>query len=230
MKVCKNCNTEKEVSEFYHQMGWCKKCHNQRMIKWQKENPENAKKAWTKGNRKRASEGRVCPCCKNVFKIATSQEGCSLKCRFNLSFKKSENGCWEWTKYKSGRKKFQYASIWINRKRMQASHISYEMHKGNITQGLYVLHTCDNPSCVNPDHLYLGTHQQNMDDMNDRGRGNKNRWHFRKYLKKQCLEVIKLRDNGKMYREISEIVGIPESSCKYIYKNPHRLNKEGYAI
>jgi|SRR5215469_632170 len=232
MKTCKKCGIEKQEEDFYFQknkilrIGTCKICHNEIMRRWQKENPDKAKKAWTKHNRKR-SKGRICPNCGITFKIGSAQDGCSLKCRFYLSFQKSENGCWEWTKYKSGRKEMAYASLWVNGVRRFGSHISYELHKGEIKKGLMVLHTCDNSGCVNPDHLYLGTHQQNMDDMNSRGRGNKGRVHFKKYSIEQCEEVIKLRNLGKIHREISELTGVKESMCKFICKNPQRVNQGG---
>lgn len=51
--------------------------------------------------------------------------------------------------------------------------ISYFLHKGDFNYNLHVLHTCDNPSCVNPYHLFLGTHQDNMDDRKRKNRTNR---------------------------------------------------------
>lgn len=53
---------------------------------------------------------------------------------------------------------------------MGAHRYAFEVHVGPIPQGLYVCHTCDNRRCINPEHLFLGTHQDNMDDRERKGR------------------------------------------------------------
>jgi hypothetical protein len=62
------------------------------------------------------------------------------------------------------------------RKTYVAHRVSFIHFKGSIPNGLFVLHTCDNRGCINPDHLYAGTHQENMRDVVIRGRSKGHRW------------------------------------------------------
>lgn len=81
--------------------------------------------------------------------------------------RKSDLGCWEWTGATiDGR----YGQAWKTGRHILAHRAAWELHFGPVPAGLEVCHSCDNGLCVRPDHLFLGTHQDNMDDMRDKGR------------------------------------------------------------
>lgn len=75
-------------------------------------------------------------------------------------------GCWLWTGATNGR----YGGFWWNDKMISAHRVAWEIAHGEIPSGLYVCHHCDNPRCVNPSHLFLGTSLDNNRDMIRKGR------------------------------------------------------------
>ena len=94
----------------------------------------------------------------------------SLATRFFSKIEKAPSGCWEWIAHtdKDGYGTFNYptgtsASIGAHR-------ASYDYFYGDIPEGKQINHKCDNPSCVNPTHLYAGTSKDNAEDRDSRGR------------------------------------------------------------
>lgn len=77
-------------------------------------------------------------------------------------------GCWNWTASKTSD---GYGRVGDRNKKLKLAHrVSYELHCGAIPDGLHVLHRCDNPACVNPSHLFLGTNIDNINDKVSKGR------------------------------------------------------------
>jgi len=77
------------------------------------------------------------------------------------------DGCWAW----NGPKWHGYRRLNIGKTTSGAHRVSYIIHRGQIPAGMHVLHSCDNRSCCNPDHLFLGTNGDNVKDKIAKGRG-----------------------------------------------------------
>lgn len=104
--------------------------------------------------------------------------------RFWAKVRKSK-GCWEWTGAKQHNGYgFIHTGGHVIRRPLRAHRASWELHYGPIPAGLWVLHRCDNPSCVRPDHLFLGSRSDNMKDCAAKGRvctiGQANKTHCRR--------------------------------------------------
>ena len=108
----------------------------------------------------------------------------NMESSFSNSYKTTENGCWEWikSKYQSG---YGQAYNPLTEKCQAAHRKAWEIFNGPIPKGMLVLHKCDNPPCVNPGHLFLGTYKDNTHDMLKKGRQN---YKKSKYIKNKYLE------------------------------------------
>ena len=138
-----------------------------------------------------------------------------LSDRFNSNVCRDDGtGCWNWTAYKD---KNGYGRIGVNYTSRPAHRVSYEMYCGEIPDGMMVLHSCDNASCVNPGHLSLGTHSENMADMVKKGRQVRGAAHKRPCAKLTETDVIAIRAaTGVLQRELAAQYGVGQDEISRI--------------
>lgn len=98
------------------------------------------------------------------------------------------DNCWTWS---GKRNKKGYGGLWINKNPELVHRISWIIFRGPIPKGMCVLHSCDNPPCVRPNHLFLGTKTNNSEDMVSKGRQASGERNGRAKLSKEKASLIK---------------------------------------
>ena len=142
-----------------------------------------------------------------------------LKEKLSSRIKVLENGCWLYT---GGKQSQGYGVLWDGAKQRRAHIVSYEIHVETIPQGMLVLHECDNPWCVNPEHLFLGTHQDNVNDMRTKGRDsfghNKGENNGQAVLNEDKVRQIRrlLKTGQYTQEQIGDMFGVTRGAIKAI--------------
>jgi len=158
-----------------------------------------------------------------------------LKRRFVSKLKiNSTNSCWEWL---GSRLQRGYGRIGLNGKMITAHRASWLIYRGEIPRGKFVCHKCDNPPCVNPDHLFITTHKENMMDMVSKQRWSKKpktakqiesarklmmklsqsqRGKKKAWSKLNKFQVLKIRASNEVQKKIAQRYGVAQTLISQI--------------
>ncbi len=200
MKTCTLCGETKALSEFYYvrtrdtYYGRCKECRRQRE------------------REKHAAEGlrRISP-------------RLSLVERLNYyGWKVTDTDCWEWLGPVTPE---GYGEIgYFGKKHYRVHRAAYEVWVGPIPDGKQINHHCDNPPCINPEHLYAGTHEENMRDVDERKRRRYNETHTNTKLSQEDIrEIKKIYSEGLLTQYmLAELYGSSQSHISSIIRGNKR--------
>jgi hypothetical protein len=176
------------------------------------------KSVWDSGLK--SNRIRSCGCLRSTHRETYKEDS---KKRF-LEKIKIKNECWEWIrrKHRQGYGQFGY-----KRKYMLAHRASWILFKGDIPENMSICHKCDNPSCVNPEHLFIGTHADNMIDAFMKNRkSTKGYKHPRSKVTNETIEkIFKLRAKGMTQLAIGLICGICQHMVSKILRKKHWLQQ-----
>lgn len=127
------------------------------------------------------------------------------------------DSCWMWVRQRDA---CGYGRLQIGTRNALAHRVSWELNRGDIPKGMHVLHRCDQPGCVNPGHLFLGTHQDNMADMYSKGRRPAPRGIRNGRVKLSEQDVLDIRANYALCRvtqaELAQRFGVSSASINFI--------------
>lgn len=160
----------------------------------------------------------------------------SLQERFDDKYiPEPTSGCWLWSAMAGGE---GYGRIKIGGARHSAHRVSWALHKGAIPSGLHVLHRCDTPACVNPDHLFLGTDADNRADKMRKGRQARGEGISHSKLSRDEVDLI-VKD-GRPNTRIAADYGVSPSTISLIKRgtvwsflprqSPHDLRRAALGI
>lgn len=121
----------------------------------------------------------------------------------------TDGDCWEW---QASKRKDGYGRVRYDGSTQLAHRVAWMITFGSIPEGAVVCHTCDNKGCVNPEHLFLGTQADNLQDMRDKGRGSKGESHGMAKITQQIVDDIRqLYATGEMNQyELAEMFSLSQ--------------------
>lgn len=148
---------------------------------------------------------KICKNCGNEFEGHGNRKYCSEKCAFDTAgyLIDDQTDCWNWQGNKDNN---GYGMFFFNNKTFKAHRFSCELVHGPAPEGKpFVLHACDNPACINPNHLRFGSPQENMDDKVERNRQPKGEKHGIAKLKDEDVIDIKAKLKSYAYGDYKKL-------------------------
>lgn len=124
--------------------------------------------------------------------------------------------CWEWQGSRRGH--MGYSQIGANGRVMYGHIVSYEHFHGPKPEGTIIRHTCDNPICVQPDHLTIGTHKDNHADMDSRGRRKPAKGESQHLAKLTAEAVRHIRSSDETANELAARYGVSHWTIRDVLK------------
>lgn len=149
-----------------------------------------------------------------------SGRGFSIRERIMEKIKIIDTGCWEWTGCK---RDGEYGRFKVNGHQQFAHRVSYQEFVGTIPEGMCVCHKCDNPPCVNPEHLFLGTNADNQKDMVNKKRQLYGERNPKAILTREKADEIRIiYKNGRItMKEVGILFGVSKGCIQHIIHNRH---------
>jgi len=121
---------------------------------------------------------------------------------------KGKDECWEWSGTKDGHGYGKISMLGRGYSPVKAPRVSWVLHYGAIPDGMYICHICDNPSCVNPQHLMMGTPKDNTQDMWQKGRDNHVSWGNAWARKLTPKDVVRIREIASVGNRSNRSLGL----------------------
>jgi len=172
------------------------------------------------GNEKEVSSKHLISGGTNSCGCFRSENSSTLRTNSAIPFKDRllamPSGCIEW---QGSKDKDGYGTFRSGKRDHKAHRFAYEKAFGIIPKGMLVCHTCDNPSCCNPEHLFLGTPRDNSNDCVNKGRQAKGVWNANAKLTDHIVCLIReMYKSGKTQQEIADIFGLFQTTVSRIVR------------
>jgi len=169
------------------------------------------------GSTDRGADGKCRPCKRSANEAWRRRNGIPERPKLGNNFPTSfwlrvevRRECWEWQGALDGA---GYGSVWDGQRLQGAHRVAWEIFFGPLRPGQHVCHRCDNPKCVNPAHLFAGTHADNMRDMAEKGRAVS--W---KLTPKQVRRIRSLKASGVPTSRIAAEMDVTPSTVNSVVR------------